>query len=142
MFCKTCGAQIDDKAVVCLNCGAQVTPAAYTAPPSAPSPAFCKNCGAAVNPGAAVCVQCGAPVASGYQPAGEQKSKMVAGLLQIFIGGLGIGRFYLGYTGIGIAQIAVTVCTCGVGAIWTLIDGIMILTGSVKTDANGVPLKD
>jgi hypothetical protein len=41
-----------------------------------------------------------------------------------------------------IGQIAATWLTCGLGAIWPLIDGIMIITGSVKTDANGVPLKD
>ena len=70
------------------------------------------------------------------------KSKLVAGLLQIFLGSFGVGRFYLGYVGIGIAQILVTWLTCGFGAIWPLIDGIMILTGSVKTDANGNPLSD
>jgi TM2 domain-containing membrane protein YozV len=70
------------------------------------------------------------------------KSRVVAGVLQLAVGGLGIGRFYLGYTGIGIAQIAVTFLTCGFGVIWTIIDGIMILTGKVPTDANGIPLKD
>ncbi len=35
----------------------------------------------------------------------------------------------------------VTIVTCGLGAIWGLIEGIMILTGSINTDANGVPLK-
>ena len=53
---------------------------------------------------------------------------MTAGLLQIFLGSFGVGRFYLGYTGIGVAQIAVTWLTCGLGAIWPLIDAIMILT--------------
>ncbi|MCL2489086.1 MAG: NINE protein [Oscillospiraceae bacterium] len=74
-------------------------------------------------------------------PVGEQKSKLVAGLLQIFFGGLGIGRFYLGYTTIGIFQI-LTSFLCGAGVIWGFIDGIMILTGSVKTDAKGIPLRD
>ena len=72
----------------------------------------------------------------------EAKSKLVAGLLQIFLGTFGAGRFYLGYTGLAIGQIAATWLTCGMGAIWPLIDGIMILTGSVKTDAKGNPLKD
>lgn len=70
------------------------------------------------------------------------KSKVVAGVLQLTLGSFGVGRFYLGYTGIGIAQIAVTWLTCGIGAIWPLIDGVMILTGSVATDASGRPLKD
>jgi TM2 domain-containing membrane protein YozV len=70
------------------------------------------------------------------------KSKLIAGILQLTLGSFGVGRFYLGYTGIGIAQIAVTWLTCGIGAIWPLIDGVMILTGSVPTDADGRPLKD
>ncbi|HAS08102.1 MAG TPA: hypothetical protein DCR52_02330, partial [Actinobacteria bacterium] len=52
---------------------------------------------------------------------------MVAGILGILIGGLGIHRFYLGYIGIGIAQIVVTLLTFGFGAIWGFIEGILIL---------------
>ncbi|MFD3746950.1 NINE protein [Nocardia sp. NPDC058633] len=71
----------------------------------------------------------------------SDKQKLMAGLLQIFLGSFGIGRFYLGYTGLGIAQIAVTWLTCGIGAIWPLIDGIMMLTGKVP-DTQGRPLRD
>ena len=72
------------------------------------------------------------------------KSKMTAGLLGIFLGSIGVHRFYLGYPGIGIAQIAVTFFTCGLGAFWGLIEGILILTGSpsFSTDAEGRPLTD
>ncbi len=71
----------------------------------------------------------------------SDKQKLTAGLLQIFLGGFGVGRFYTGYTGIAIAQIAVTWLTCGIGAIWPLVDGIMMLTGKVP-DAQGRPLRD
>ncbi len=71
----------------------------------------------------------------------SDKSKMVAGLLQIFLGSFGAGRFYTGHTGLAIAQIAVVWLTCGAGSIWTLIDGIMMLTGKVP-DAQGRPLRD
>jgi len=109
---------------------------------------FCKNCGAECDDNAVVCVKCG--VATGASGAGgtaanldpNAKSKLVAGLLQIFLGAFGVGRFYLGYTGLGVAQILVTWLTCGIGAVWPLIDGIMIMTGSVPTDAAGNPLKD
>ncbi|RPA65922.1 NINE protein [Gordonia oryzae] len=80
-------------------------------------------------------------------PAGQipglfsDKSKLTAGLLQIFLGGFGVGRFYTGDVGIAIAQIAVTWLTCGFGAIWPLIDGIMMLVGKV-TDSDGRPLAD
>lgn len=107
---------------------------------------FCPNCGSKQKAGAEFCSECGTNLtteAKATTVAGDQaKSKMAAGLFQIFLGSFGVGRFYLGYTGIAIAQIAVTWLTCGFGAIWPLIDGIMILSGSVTTDANGNPLKD
>lgn len=70
------------------------------------------------------------------------KSKMVAGLLGIFVGGLGIHNFYLGNTNKAIIQIVVTFVTCGIGSIWGLVEGILILTGSpnYSTDADGRPL--
>ncbi|WIM88554.1 NINE protein [Candidatus Mycobacterium wuenschmannii] len=81
----------------------------------------------------------------GVDPYGRplsDKSKLVAGLLQLFLGGIGVGRFYLGYIGIGFAQIAITVFTLGfAGWIWPLIDAILILTGKV-TDAEGRTLRD
>ena len=66
----------------------------------------------------------------------SDKSKLTAGLLQLFIGGFGVGRFYLGYTGIGVAQLLVTIFTCGLGGIWPFIDAIMILTGKVRDPYN------
>ena len=72
-----------------------------------------------------------------------RKSKLVAGLLGIFLGGFGVHRFYLGYTGIGVAQILVTCFTCGIGSLWGLIEGILILVGStITTDSEGRTLKD
>ena len=71
----------------------------------------------------------------------SDKSKLVAGLLQIFLSTFAVGRFYLGYTNIALIQIAVTVCTCGIGAFWPLIDGIMIIMGKVP-DAQGRMLRD
>jgi len=56
------------------------------------------------------------------------KSQLVALLLCIFVGALGIHRFYLGYIGIGIIQL-LTAGGCG---IWALIDLIMIITGDLK----------
>ena len=72
------------------------------------------------------------------------KSKMVAGLLGIFLGGFGVHNFYLGNTNKGIIQIVVTLVTCGIGAIWGTIEGILILVGndSFSTDAQGRPLTD
>ena len=56
------------------------------------------------------------------------KSKVVALILSIFLGELGIDRFYLGYIGTGILKLI----SCGGFGIWWLIDLIMIATGKLK----------
>ena len=58
----------------------------------------------------------------------EGKSQLVALLICIFIGVLGIHRFYLGYTGIGVLML-LTLGLCGILA---LIDLIRIITGDLK----------
>lgn len=135
MFCRNCGNQIDNMAAVCVHCG--VT--------AGTGNRFCGNCGAPANPGAAICTQCGVPFPVPV-PAGAQKSKIAAGILGILLGGLGIHNFYLGYTGKAIAQLLISILSLGflsfVSAIWGLVEGIMILTGSIAVDGNGIPLKD
>lgn len=70
----------------------------------------------------------------------SDKQKLVAGLLQIFIGGFGVGRFYIGDTKTAVWQIVVTVLTCGIGSLWGFIDGIIMLATDSK-DAHGLPLR-
>ena len=76
-----------------------------------------------------------------YDP--QAKSKIVAGLLGIFLGGFGVHRFYLGYTKIGVIQIIVTIVTCGIGSLWGFVEGILYLVGAgnYTTDATGRPLR-
>ncbi|HYI61893.1 MAG TPA: TM2 domain-containing protein [Acidimicrobiales bacterium] len=76
-------------------------------------------------------------------PAGwEPKQKMVAGILGILLGSIGVHSFYLGNAKKGIIQIVAMVLTCGILGIWGFIEGIMILIGNIKTDAYGVPLTE
>lgn len=136
MYCKNCGNQVAPDAAVCLNCG--VATGAGTN--------FCPNCGAQTMQGAAVCTNCG--VALGNAPINnvQGKSKLAAGLLGILLGSFGVHNFYLGNTGKAVAQLLITLLTCGLGSvvsgIWGLIEGIMILAGSINTDAKGMPLVD
>jgi hypothetical protein len=66
----------------------------------------------------------------------SDKDWLVTILISFFLGTLGIDRFYLGYTGLGILKL-ITLGLCG---IWWLIDLIMLVTGSLK-DSNGLPLR-
>ena len=107
---------------------------------------FCLNCGTQMDDNQQFCPSCGAAqnaAGGAAKPAGTGgKSKVVAGLLGICLGGLGIHNFYLGNTGRAIAQIIVTLVTCGAGGLWGVIEGILILTGNINTDADGNPLED
>lgn len=60
--------------------------------------------------------------------AASGKSQVTALILAILIGGIGIHRFYLGYTWQGIVQL-LTLGGCG---IWSLIDLIRIITGDLQ----------
>lgn len=118
---------------------------------------FCPNCGKELKEGATFCANCGTKVGekggvnvnvnvNNNLNNAQRKSKVVAGILGILLGSLGIHNFYLGYTGKAVAQLLISLLSCGtlavVSSIWGLIEGIMILTGSINTDANGNPLND
>ena len=108
---------------------------------------FCSNCGKEVDEKAVVCVNCGVSLKNeSINEVKGGKSKVAAGILGILLGGLGVHNFYLGYTGKAVAQLLISILSCGflafVSAIWGLIEGIMILTGSINTDANGNPLSN
>lgn len=105
------------------------------APPSGMAPAGPSSVPGILDPG---WQNGGATAPAGWEP----KQKMIAGILGILIGSLGIHSFYLGNSKKGIIQIIATVVTCGMLGIWGFIEGIMILVGSIKTDAYGVPLTE
>jgi TM2 domain-containing membrane protein YozV len=67
------------------------------------------------------------------------KSRLLAGLLQLFVPG--VGRMYLGHVNLGIMQLVAFILTCGLFYLWTVIDAIYIFAGGVKNDASGNPLQ-
>jgi hypothetical protein len=66
----------------------------------------------------------------------SDKNWTVAVVLSFFLGALGVDRFYLGYTGIGLAKLV----TIGGLGIWALIDCVLIAV-RVVPDAAGLPLR-
>lgn len=123
MYCRNCGKSLSDKAVACPGCGV---------PPLAENK-FCNNCGAETLPAQTMCTQCGTALP---RAGASDKNKIAAGLLAIFLGALGIHKFYLGYNKEGIIMLVVTLVgglvTCGVASfvmsIIALIEGIIYLT--------------
>ena len=86
-------------------------------------------------------------------PVGQSsKSKLAAGLLGIFLGGLGVHNFYLGNTGKAVAQLLLTligwIILIGpiISGIWALIEAVLILCSSYGSnwhrDGRGQELQD
>jgi len=134
-YCKNCGEPyMSDEAVLCVKCGAG----------KGLGTNYCHNCGKPVTPDTTVCLSCGVPCYPPVNNYANAKSKVAAGLLGIFLGSFGVHNFYLGYTTKAVIQLVLTVATCGIGAavsgIWGLVEGILILTGSINVDGKGLPL--
>ena len=130
MFCRNCGKEVPENAEVCVNCGMKPLMGKK----------FCQNCGAETEENQEVCTKCGVKLKSSMGKGA--KSKLVAGLLGIFLGNLGIHKFYLGYTVPGLIMLLITVILGpitflflpfvlpGVMALIGLIEGIIYLTKS------------
>lgn len=126
MFCRNCGKEVNAQAAACPGCGV----------PPLQAKKYCSNCAAPTQENQVMCTKCGATLAS--KASGEGKSKVAAGLLGIFLGSLGIHKFYLGYNKEGVIMLLVSVlggaCTCGVASaavsVVGLIEGILYLTKS------------
>jgi len=136
MACRTCGFAGAQPGAPCPKCGNVNYEQQAQAGPQGPGPT--------------IIVQTTGPA----QMAGAPKSKIVAGLLGIFLGCFGVHRFYLGFSGIGalmlilfIVGFILAIPTCGMSmfmsagmGMWGLVEGILILVGVMNRDAFGQPL--
>ena len=127
MYCRECGKKVNENAVACTSCG--VNPKL--------SKNFCGACGVKTKDNQIVCLKCG--VSLGGSLAGSssgEKSKIIACLLALFLGSIGVHKFYLGYNTQGIIMLL-----CGtvgwilflppiVMAIIALIEAIMYISKS------------
>lgn len=96
---------------------------------------FCTACGDSMSSEASACPKCGHPnkaKTGSYAPvAGPPKSRIVAGVLALLLGGLGVHKFYLGKAGFGILYLLFF--WTFVPAFIALIEGIIYLVQDDKT---------
>lgn len=109
MFCKFCGAEIDDNSTFCPKCGNKLDDTVSNKTSSD---------------------------LDALNHTVKGKNKLVAGLFGILLGDFGVHHFYLGHTGAGVASILF--CWTGIPAIIGLVQGILILAESDEAFANRI----
>lgn len=147
MYCRQCGEKLNNpKAVICVKCGTN----------KGQGENYCPDCGQEVkNKDAEVCLNCGVRLKGAMNnfiskansnSSSNNNNKVVAGFLAIFLGAMGIHRFYLGYKQIGFIQLGIFgvamlffLPILWVNLIWAIIDAIQIFTGKLY-NANGTQL--
>lgn len=139
VYCRNCGNEMRPESAVCTKCGVK----------RGGGNLYCNSCGKETNENADICVNCGVELKrkfSLYTKKGE-KSKLIAVILCILFGTLGIHRFYVEDNREGFILLALTlggILTCGIttiiSAIWVIVDLIFIILDKI-TDENGEPLQ-
>ena len=133
-YCPFCGKEIHSNDHFCSYCGNKMEL----------SQKHCQNCGTQIDEYTRTCPKCGYEIPSIPIKQHIKKSKVVAGLLGIFLGGLGIHNFYLGYSSKGFFQVVLFVfglftfgLTIFISSLWGFIEGIMIFSGYIDRDGDG-----
>ena len=119
MFCSNCGSQLAVGSTFCGNCGSAVR--ATGSPAAAPAQGF------------------GTQAQVYVAPLPPQRDFVSTWLLSLFFGSLGVDRFYLGYAGIGVAKLVLTIFTGIGGLVWHWVDLVLLLSGRMP-DYQGRPL--
>lgn len=116
MYCTHCGNKISEQTALCMSCGC--TPRA--------GDKHCSHCGKELLKDAAICPACGV---STSQSSNAGTSKISAGLLAIFLGWIGIHKFYLGYSNEGLIMVVTSfvggVITCGISMVIMFVIGFI-----------------
>lgn len=142
MYCKQCGEVLtNEKAVICVKCGTN----------RGQGDNYCQECGMEVkNKSADICLSCGVRLKGGINNITNQiknaskstsgnNNKILAIILALVLGGLGIHRFYLGYKEIGFIQLGIFIGgillftpIILISNIWALVDLVQIILGKLK----------
>ncbi len=133
-YCSHCRHNIDPEAVKLAtagdDAGAKVIVDAQLRAASPTREVFCRTCGAPIFAAAEICPKCGVRQKIAV---GGSKSRTTAGVLALFLGGLGVHKFYLGKAGLGLLYLIF--CWTFIPAVVALIEAIVFFTMTDETFA-------
>ncbi|MGL5651472.1 MAG: double zinc ribbon domain-containing protein [Paraclostridium sp.] len=139
IYCRNCANEMDYESSVCTKCGVK----------RGGGNSYCYVCGKETDEKADICVHCGVELKKRFSVGNAKgtKSKLMAVILCILFGTMGIHRFYVGDNTEGFILLALTlggIVTCGIttiiSGIWVIVDLIFIIIDKI-TDENGEPLQ-
>lgn len=123
-YCRACKHNIDAEAVRLAtagdDAGAKAIVEAQLRAASPTREVFCRTCGAPILAAAEICPKCGVRQRS----VGGGKSRTTAAVLALFLGGLGVHKFYLGNVGLGFVYLLL--CWTFIPAIVALVEAILL----------------
>ncbi|SCI73429.1 Predicted membrane protein [uncultured Clostridium sp.] len=149
IYCKNCSNEMNSQASVCTKCGVK----------RGNGNSYCPECGKETDKNADVCVNCGVNLNNKFSVINSinksnskvgsvgSKSKLLAIVLCLIFGTMGVHRFYVGDNSQGFIILALTlagIVTCGIttiiSCIWVIVDFILIILDKI-TDENGEALQ-
>lgn len=119
-FCTYCGKEVSKTAEVCFDCGCRV----YG------GKSYCHNCGVKLNPNQVICVKCRSSLEDEVKFE-KNLNQVLAGVLALLLGGIGIHKFYLGHTLSGIIYLIFS--WTGIPVFLGFIDGICLFCMSSES---------
>ena len=140
MYCNYCGSKVDDHATKCPFCGAPIEPEQSVDHEEAEQKTYYKE-----PKKETLHYNYGMEYDSNENRSTSSKSRMIAGILALFLGRYGIHDFYLGYKQKGLVKLLVAIFLSRVPfvtlvlTILAIYDAVMIFTGKVQ-DAYGAEL--
>lgn len=125
--CPSCAAEVSDMAQTCPKCGAplQSTTSSVEDKVNLFLATHSSHLPAAMIPQIRQALLA-KPTKIDMAMSVDFKDPMIAFILCFFLGGFGIHRFFIGDTGIGAAQLILTILLCGSGSLWAFIDLFLI----------------
>lgn len=128
ILCPSCGAEVSNMAAACPKCGAPINSTNHQSNEDRVNMFLATH--SSKLPAASIPqirqMLLAKPEKINVAMAVDYKDPMIAFVLCFLLGGLGIHRFFIGDTGIGVAQLVLFWLTCTASSIWAIVDLFLI----------------